>query len=314
MFTLPFTRAEYETRWSAVQAQMRRRGLDAVVVFGRGGGTYERFQDVFYLTNFYSTQSGCMKDGMLPGYRAVAHAAVLLKIGEEPILVADDPLIELEMVSTTRNVGGFDVVGTLAATLHKEHIGGKVGMVGADTISAKHFAALQVLAPGIEWEEHDELVADVRIVKSPAELAIFRYGGETVSNALTAMFKALQMGASESDAAGEAAREVYRRQGHINLILLSHGPGTAQRLTDNPISCYSAATPADGDIVRGWVYGAMCQGYWLDPGRTTVRPSPDGRTKAPCGKLCQPRRGVPEGHTARCAGTRCGGTRDPYPK
>jgi len=41
---------------------------------------------------------------------------------------------------------------------------------------------------------------------------------------------------------------------------------------------YSTATPADGELVRGWVYGAMYQGYWLDPGRTTVvglRPTPD---------------------------------------
>lgn len=280
MLTLPFSKTEYEARWSAVQEEMRRRKLDTVVVFGRGGGTYERFQDVFYLTNYYSTQSGYITDGMLAGYRAAAHSAVIFKIGEEPILVADDPDVEDGLVSTTRNLGGLDVIATLAATLKAERIGGKVGLVGSDTISAKHFKALDSLAPGIEWIEQDDLVSDVRIIKSPAELNAFRHGGETVSNALTAMFKALQSGASESDAAGEAAREVYRRHGQINLILISHGAGTAERLTDNPISGYSTSTPAHGDIARGWVYGAMYQGYWLDPGRTTViglRPSPEQR-------------------------------------
>lgn len=63
MLELPFARAEYEARWTAVHAEMRRRNLDSVVIIGRGGGTYERFQDVYYLTNYYSTQSSYIQDG-----------------------------------------------------------------------------------------------------------------------------------------------------------------------------------------------------------------------------------------------------------
>jgi Xaa-Pro aminopeptidase len=140
--------------------------------------------------------------------------------------------------------------------------------------------ALSALVPQIEWQEADDLVLDVRIVKSAAELDVFRYAGETVSNALSALLKTILAGGSEAAAAGEAAREVYGRQGHINQCLIGHGAWTTERITDFPISGYSNTTPADGDLVRAWVYGAMYQGYWLDPGRTTVvglRPTPDKR-------------------------------------
>jgi len=49
-------------------------------------------------------------------------------------------------------------------------------------------------------------------------------------------------------------------------------------LNKNPIAGYSDVTPAPGDLARYWVYGAMFQGYWIDPGRTTVvglKPTPD---------------------------------------
>ena len=280
MLELPFSRAEYQTRWTAVYEEMRRRNLDAAVVIGKGGGTYERFQDVYYLTNYYSTQSGYVVDGHLPDYRAAAHSAVILKQGEMPFLVADDPTPEPALLATSHYVGGLDVIATLAKALRSARLQGRVGLIGSDTLSAKHFHALQDLVPEIQWEPQDDLVADVRTIKSPAELDCFRYGGETVSAAMTAIFKALQSGASESEAAGDAAREVYRREGHVNLILVSHGPGTAERLTDNPIAAYSSATPARGDLIRWWVYGAMYKGYWLDPGRTSVvglKPTPEQR-------------------------------------
>jgi Xaa-Pro dipeptidase len=270
MLELPFARAEYEARWTAVHAEMRRRNLDSVVIIGRGGGTYERFQDVYYLTNYYSTQSGYVQDGYIADYQAAAHCAVILKQGEAPILVADDPVAEAALIATPHVVGGLDVIAVLAKAIRDARLQGRVGLVGSDTISAKHFKALQQLAPGIQWDCQDDLVADVRIVKSPAELDCFRYAGETVSAAMTAAFEALQAGASESEAAGLAAREVYRRQGQVNLILISHGPGTAERLTDNPIAAYSDTTPARGDLIRWWVYGPMYKGYWLDPGRTSV--------------------------------------------
>jgi Xaa-Pro dipeptidase len=280
MSTMPFSHAEYENRWAAVQAQMRSAGLESAVVWSRGGGGYDRFQEVYYLTNYYSCNSGYGYDGFQKGTRAAAHCAVILRLGQEPILIADDPTLNRALFATSRIEAGTDVVALLAEALHREGMRGEVGFVGLDCISAKHMADLRALTPEIQWSEHDDLVLNVRIIKSSAELDVFRDAGATVSNAMNALFKVIFSGGSEAEAAGEAAREVYRRQGNINFIHVGHGPWMAERITDCPIAGYSNRTPAEGELVRAWVYGAMHDGYWLDPGRTSVaglKPSLDQR-------------------------------------
>jgi Xaa-Pro dipeptidase len=278
MNRLPFSRDEYQLRWQAVHDELRRRGFETAVLWGRGGGSYERFQEVFYLTNYYSPNSGYAYDWMLKGTRAAAHCAVILQPGQEPLLITDFEQVDPALVATPRVMGGTDVVATLAQALTAEGIRGRVAFVGSDCMSISHFQALEKLVPDIHWDSQDDLVLDVRVIKSLAELDVFRHAGETVSNGLNAMFKELLSGSSEAEAAGAAAKEVYRRYGQVHAIHISHGTWTADWFTDNPISGYSMTTPKRGDIVRGWLYGAMYQGYWLDPGRTTViglRPTPD---------------------------------------
>jgi Xaa-Pro aminopeptidase len=270
MTRLPFTQDEYRQRWSAAYGEMRRRGFESAVVWGRGGGSYERFQEIFYLTNYYSPNSGYAYDWMLKGTRVAAHCAVILTLDREPLLIADFPKVDPALVATSRVMGGTDVVATLAQALRAEGIRGRTALVGSDCLSIAHFKALETLAPGVEWDPQEDLIVDIRVIKSAAELDVFRYAGETVSNGLTALFKALLSGASAGEAAGAAAKEVYRRHGHVHSCHISHGTWTADWFTDNPIAGYSTTTPATGDIVRGWLYGPMYQGYWLDPGRTTV--------------------------------------------
>ena len=273
-------RSEYEARWLATADEMRRRGIDSAVVWSRGAGTFERFQDTYYLTNYYSCNSGCGEDWMQRGTRAAGYCAVILRAGREPILIADDPTVDVSQIAAGRVVAETDVVAAVARTMVEERLKGEVALVGSECITAKHFRELQELTPGVHWSGADDLVLDVRVIKSPYELDLFREGGKTVTNAMNAMFETVQNGGSEADGAGAAAREVYLRQGNINFCHLGHGKWTAERMTDQPMSGYSTRTPAKGDLLRGWVYGAMHKGYWLDPGRTTVvglNPTPEQR-------------------------------------
>jgi Xaa-Pro dipeptidase len=277
---LPFELDEYRERWRRVYREMASRGLSSAVVFSRGGGGFDRFQEVFYLTNYYSCNSGYFYDGVQKGTRAAAHCAVVLKEAEEPVLIADDPTTDRAGVATSRVLAGTDVIALLAQALRGANLTGEVGFIGTDCISAKHMSALQELVPHIQWRPADDLILDVRIIKSSAELEVFRSAGQTVSTALTELLKVILAGGSEAEAAGVAAQEVYRRQGHVNQILIGHGPWTIERITNCPIAGYSTETPAQGALVRAWVYGAMGQGYWLDPGRTTVaglKPTPEQR-------------------------------------
>jgi Xaa-Pro aminopeptidase len=89
----------------------------------------------------------------------------------------------------------------------------------------------------------------------------------------------LLMGKSEAEAAADAASEVVKAGGAIHMIPCSHGE-FIEYFCRNPLPGYSMDRPKDGDLVRGWVYGPIFQGYYLDPGRTSVcgrRPSPSQR-------------------------------------
>src|SRR5579862_4678516 len=140
---LPFSQEEYRRRWQAAERALAARGLESAVVWSRGGGGFDRFQEAFYLTNYYSCNTGCIYDGMQKGTRAAAHCAVILKRGEEPVLIADDPTLDREAVATSRILAGTDVVALLARGLKSAALEGTVGFVGTDCISAKHMTALR---------------------------------------------------------------------------------------------------------------------------------------------------------------------------
>jgi Xaa-Pro dipeptidase len=55
---LYFPQEEYEDRWRRVYNEMAARGFEASLIWSRSAGGYERFADVFYLTHYYSNQSG----------------------------------------------------------------------------------------------------------------------------------------------------------------------------------------------------------------------------------------------------------------
>ncbi len=49
---------EYAQRLTRVQAEMKRRGFETAVVFGRGGGTTDNCGDILYLSNHYAISGG----------------------------------------------------------------------------------------------------------------------------------------------------------------------------------------------------------------------------------------------------------------
>lgn len=64
----------------------------------------------------------------------------------------------------------------------------------------------------------------------------------------------------------------------MHMIPISHGEHILNFVSE-PIAAYNHESARQGEIIRGWVYGPMFQGYWIDPGRTTVRGRPTNSQK-----------------------------------
>jgi Xaa-Pro aminopeptidase len=263
-----FPQDEYEGRWQRLYAEIARRGYETAVVFGRSAGTYERSGDIVYLTNFFSTHSGAEYD--TPLWKGRGYAGAIFAGGEAPELHTDEADTPRDLVATGNIQWHWDLFEGVAKALVARGVEGRVAMIGSETVPIKYYRQLEKVAPGIEFVPEDDLVESVRRIKSDRELTAYREGGVIVSAGLDALFENLFAGRTEAEAAAEAAKQVISRGGSYHMIPVSHGD-RIEFFCRNPLTGYSLDAPQDGDLMRGWVYGPIWQGYWLDPGRTTVR-------------------------------------------
>jgi Xaa-Pro dipeptidase len=97
-----------------------------------------------------------------------------------------------------------------------------------------------------------------------------RETGRIAGDALTALMEGLINGKSEARAAADAAEIVVASGGGIQRIGTGFGTLGQRVFWTDGLYGYSSRTPNTGDIVRGWVYGPIHRGTWLDPGRTAV--------------------------------------------
>lgn len=262
-----FPTDEYETRWKRVQEEMERCGFDSLVVWGRSAGTYERYGDIHYLTNFYSTHSGHEQDTKLWTGRGFA-AAILTK-GSAPELHTDEADTPPALLAVDKVEWHWHMPEGVAKAVNDLGLSGRVGVCGTDFLPVKYWRQFEAATPDVEWVEDDQLVERVRQIKSPRELDCYREAGEIATAALDTLFANLLTGKTESESAAAAASEVVRRGGAYHMIPISHGD-SIETFCRNPLTGYSLDAPKPGDMVRGWVYGPIWQGYWLDPGRTSV--------------------------------------------
>jgi Xaa-Pro aminopeptidase len=279
-----FPKQEYEERWRRVYAEMKAKGYETAVIWGRSAGGYERCGDVLYLSNYYSIVSGqgydWPKDWQAKRI-ARGFSAIIFSRGEKPELHMDMPSYQMDLLATDRvEAHGEDVIRGVSDALKRRKIEGRVAMVGTDFVSVKHARYLESLTPEISWIPEDDLVRTIRQIKSPRELECYRHAGRIVTKALDRLIQGLVDCKTEAEAAADAAYEVTRAGGRFHMIPVSHGD-SIQYFCRNPLTQFSEDAPKPGDIVRGWVYGPIYQGYWLDPGRTAVaggKPNADQRT------------------------------------
>ncbi|MDX1430135.1 MAG: M24 family metallopeptidase [Rhodothermales bacterium] len=189
--------------------------------------------------------------------------------GEVPELITDEAEARFDIIATDRFQGLYDPIKGVADTLKARRIEGKVALVGSDFLPMKYWLQLEAQTPDIEWVMEDDLVRDVRRIKSPLELALFREAGELVTRAETALMEALVAGKTEGEAAAAGGSILLQGGGGWHRIAISHGD-TSAYLESDPLTGFSTKAPHTGDIVHGFIYGPVLKGYWLDPGRTAV--------------------------------------------
>lgn len=272
-----FPQEEFEARWKKLGAAMKAKGYETAIVWGKSAGTFERTMDVAYLTNFFSTHSGQEPDS--PLFSARSFEAAIVEPGKPPELHTDEADPRMELLATDNYYWHFHVIEGIAKALKTRKIRGKVAWVGSDVLPVKYAEQLRALTPGIEYVYEDNLVRDLRRIKSPRELNLFREGGEIASAALTKLIKTLITGKhTEGEAAAAAITELVTRGAWLQRVSISTGADSYHH-ESSPLHGFTHDhTPKVGDLAHSFVYGPIYQGYWIDPGRAYVigrKPKPE---------------------------------------
>ena len=212
---------EYENRRARVLAEMKARGYEIAVIWGRGAGGHERGQDTLYLTNYYSSASGQEPDNALLNGRA--YCALVLSARDEPELHVDLPGRRGDLFAIDRVVDHYNPIEGVARALNARNVEGDVALVGSDFLPHLYFEQLRSATPQITWNHENDLVQSVRRIKSWRELECYREGGEIATRAITRYVEGLISGKREADAAADAAGEIIRSGGAFLMLPCNHG-------------------------------------------------------------------------------------------
>jgi Xaa-Pro aminopeptidase len=279
--------SEYQQRWQQALAQCTARGLDGLLAVSRGASCCDSYADVFYLSGHYGNI------GFTPDFQDYwigrSHSAVLLVPGREPLLIVDGADYRRDLVAIADVRFALDFPAAVAQGLRDLGLTrARVGVSGLNVISARAFRLLEQAAPNLVWEDADDLIEGLRVIKSPFELQRIRAAAEVGNAVVSAMMeRAFAGGVSEAQAVA-AGYEVGVAAGvHFFDTSIASGPHS-NYFTYNHLPSWSQRVLAPGEIFHADSYGAV-EGYLFDFGRTCIVGAEQGswRTSDEQAALCQ---------------------------
>jgi Xaa-Pro dipeptidase len=192
MTTAPvFSRAEYDRRLAAVRARMHERGADVLLV--------DEAEHLAYLTGF---------DRSATRYQACA-----IPRDGDPVMVLralDEPsFLERSWLRDRVTVADWeDPVEVIARELARRGWAGRhVGLeLDSNYLTVRRWQALTRALPAASFVDFGEVLRELRLRKSPEEIAYLRQAAGIADRALAAALSAAGEGRSEREAAAAASR------------------------------------------------------------------------------------------------------------
>jgi Xaa-Pro aminopeptidase len=261
--------SEYQERRARAAARCRELGYRGLIVWSRGGATYDNFGDVLYLTNHYGPFPWI--NDKRPLWSGRGQSAVVLTADGEAELCVEIPdwrkdLVQIEKVHFDRDL--YQGVVEVA----KKHglAEGDVGIVGLEAMPASAYRHLKSELGSATFHDADDLVMQLRMRKSDAELEMLKYSAKIGSEITRLLMDRAVRGATDGDGAAAALAYGALIPGVVQWdIPYASGPCSGhfqwprmpQHDADRPYE--------EGDLVHPDNYGYV-NGYIYDIVRTRV--------------------------------------------
>lgn len=272
---LPFPVEEYHGRLERLRGKMGQAGLDCLVVLGNRADN----SNIRYLTNFEDFYGGesilVVSPAGDPGFttNAVMHG--------EPMHsgIQDCWVEDVRCAAAPRTVTG----GAQAATVfdHVEDFirerrgtGGTIGVAGEVGVE-RLYAFLCDKFPEGNVRPAPGLMAELRAIKSPREIAVMRKACHLADLAMQAAMDAVRPGVTEHDLAAEANHAMFKAGAEHPAFAISVVAGRRAGFKHMAPTSYAVRT---GDMVYIDV-GGRYMGYYSDASRQRVCGEPSAEQR-----------------------------------
>lgn len=265
---LNVNKEEFIKRQEECLKEVVKRNLKGVMIWSRGGGTWDRYAGCGYFANHY--QQRCYLPDEQPLWSGRSHCVLLIsKTGKTVLCVTTlEYRKDLVMVDDIRySTDFFKLVADTAKELEMDSE--DVGLMYADTLTWKIGTEIQKLLPNINYINCDDILENMRMIKSPMEQEVIKKACEIGSTAVNIIMENVTEGKTEAEIIAPGMEYVYKNGACLYFIVTNSGENsTPVHSIDFPGYDYTRKMK-NGDLFKV-DFIIVYQGYICDFGRTTV--------------------------------------------
>ena len=193
---LPFSVDEYRRRVKGVQEEMKRRGIDVLMV--------NHLENIYYLSGFRTIGYYSFMALFVPASGEPVHFARLI---EKTTLQGTSWIQNRELYPDTENYG--DAV--IRVINEKGWAGSRIGIdKSAWYLTIDDYERLKTAFPKATMVDGSMIVENLRLIKSPAEQNYSRQAGKAASEGMRASIAALRAGITEDDLMAAAYQGLFK--------------------------------------------------------------------------------------------------------
>ena len=254
--TLTFEIEEYEARWGRLKRLLARAGVDAALLLAGNNIRY------------FSGYPAPVLSQPRPFF-------LLLPLEAQPVfLVHTARPAETRAYSCVEDVRTYTTLTDLPPELPKllkeirlgqGTIGCEMGTEMCMNLPLKQFRALERALPEADFVDISSALWELRMIKSPAEIACHTEACRITGEAYMATFEAVGCGTTQNEVARRMEMNMLERGGGDPFLVINSGKGTCDFATGMP----SDRKLEEGDVL--WMdCGCRVGGCWSDFSRAAV--------------------------------------------
>lgn len=259
--------SEFEDRRAATAMAAAGAGLDGVLVCSRGGGTLDRYADLFWLCGFY-TQFPYIPD-VSGNWSGRAHGLMLLKPDGDARLVVDVPAWEnVALPDSAITFADYVTEAAIDLLAQSRLAGARLGFVGADTMPASMYRAIGSALPDLELVDFQSAFNDLKSVKSAAEIELLRRSSALGSRAIDAMMDAGKAGLTHGEVMTIGLNTLVPARAILyNAFIRSGNGGPDPHFVKSALPTWGSSEQLqDGQFLCAGISGVL-DGYYFDLAR-----------------------------------------------